>query len=99
MNIQKRIAMLLIVAIICLIYMGTNWTQSSQCGRYPQKSDILIDNVNWQVLQIPIGFVYILNAYMDKRLKSTSTLQLHSTSQQLSFSVNYGLKMARWILW
>jgi hypothetical protein len=72
MNVRRKVILLLIAVIVCTIYMGTSWTQSSQCGRYPQKSDILIDNVNWQVLQIPIGFVYILNAYMDARFNQNT---------------------------
>jgi hypothetical protein len=41
------------------------------CGRLPQKKDITIDNVIWQVLEIPKGFYKLMNAYMDARLNQT----------------------------
>lgn len=41
--------------------------ENSSCGRYPVATDITIDNLIWQVLQIESGFVKILNAYDDKR--------------------------------
>lgn len=37
------------------------------CGRLPQQEHITIDNVIWQVLEIPNGFYKLMNAYLDER--------------------------------
>jgi hypothetical protein len=37
------------------------------CGRFPQEENIFIDNVVWQVLETPFGFIHMLNAYLDAR--------------------------------
>ena len=42
------------------------------CGRFPEEKHIMIDNVVWQVLELPErGFVKILNAYLDQRQNQT----------------------------
>lgn len=38
-----------------------------RCSRYPELTDIFYDNIYWQVLKIPSGFVKIFNAYLDDR--------------------------------
>jgi hypothetical protein len=37
------------------------------CGRFPSAEYVTIDNLYWQVLQTPNGFVNIYNAYLDLR--------------------------------
>lgn len=41
------------------------------CGRYPQQEHIFTDNIIWQVLETPHGFIYLLNAYLDTRWNKT----------------------------
>jgi hypothetical protein len=43
----------------------------SSCGRLPREENILIDNVIWQVLETPFGFIHMLNAYLDARWNRT----------------------------
>jgi hypothetical protein len=43
----------------------------STCGRLPREENILIDNVVWQVLETPFGFIHMLNAYLDARWNRT----------------------------
>jgi hypothetical protein len=37
------------------------------CGRFPTDEHVTIDNLYWQVLQTPNGFVNLYNAYLDLR--------------------------------
>lgn len=69
-----------VILIICSFYFWLkskrrNWSavdrRSKTCGRYPQESDILFDNINWQVLDTPAGMIKLLNAYMDRRFNET----------------------------
>lgn len=41
------------------------------CGRFPKEEHITIDNLIWQILETPKGFVKILNAYLDERQNKT----------------------------
>lgn len=41
--------------------------QKEQCGKLPHEGNITIDNVIWQVLEIPKGFYKLMNAYLDER--------------------------------
>lgn len=44
---------------------------SSKCGRYPKDSEVPIDNMMWQILRNPSGFLYLMNAYLDLRWNKT----------------------------
>lgn len=56
-----------------------------QCGRYPDEQDILIDNVVWQVLEMPKGFVKLLNAYLDMR-RNKSIVRINANGIHLNMS-------------
>ena len=49
-------------------------TISNKCGRFPEEKDIFIDNIVWQVLDTPIGFIKLLNAYVDDRWNKTEVI-------------------------
>jgi hypothetical protein len=40
---------------------------AARCGRFPTVEHVTIDNLYWQVLQMPNGFISIYNAYLDLR--------------------------------
>jgi hypothetical protein len=42
-----------------------------QCGRFPQKQHITVDNIIWQHLKIAKGFYKLMNAYLDERENRT----------------------------
>lgn len=44
---------------------------TGSCGRYLKDEEIFIDNLIWQILEIPSGFVRLLNAYLDDRNNKT----------------------------
>lgn len=45
--------------------------KEKSCSRFPRDEHIFTDNVIWQVLETPLGFIYILNAYLDARWNRT----------------------------
>jgi Glycosyltransferase family 92 len=66
---------LILISLLIIFIFSRNFaienynsiSSSSKCGRYPTQSDVLIDNVRWQVFQNPAGFLYLMNAYLDLR--------------------------------
>lgn len=66
----------LTVVSIYFIYLLCNGDESfsqqtKNCGRFPEEKDIFVDNVMWQVLETPVGFFYLLNAFLDTRWNKT----------------------------
>lgn len=60
------------------------------CGKYPKEEDILIDNIVWQVLQMPQGFVKFLNAYLDLREKKPVVrINANGMFLNISFDIIY----------
>jgi hypothetical protein len=41
--------------------------EKEKCGQLPQKENIIVDNIIWQVFQIPKGIYKLMNAYLDTR--------------------------------
>lgn len=37
------------------------------CGRLPQKEDVIMDGITWQVFKIQKGLYKLMNAYLDMR--------------------------------
>lgn len=48
-----------------------NEISHKKCSRYPTVSDVFYDNIYWQVLEMPKGFVKLYNAYLDDRKNKT----------------------------
>lgn len=58
----------------------------SACGHFPKQSDILIDNVVWQLLEIPPNVsMKLLNAYLDTRTNQT-LVRINSMGSHLNIS-------------
>ena len=66
-----------LVMIILMIYSSLDYKKEEtphwvkKCGRFPHEKDIFIDNMIWQVMEHPKGFVKIYNAYLDRRFNKT----------------------------
>lgn len=54
------------------------------CGVYRRDEDIFTDNLIWQVLEIPRGFVRLLNAYLDGRNNKT-IVRINASGIRLDF--------------
>lgn len=86
-HLQRFFLILLTAIIVSLYFLHKNLQNQKQiyeksnlqqlnfeqktCGRFPEKKDISIDNVIWQILELKNGFVKILNAYLDTRQNKT----------------------------
>lgn len=78
MKIIQKYLICLIVVTLFVVYTFNKTVAnvnsislSSKCGRYPKESDILIDNVMWQILKNHKRVLYLMNAYLDLRWNKT----------------------------
>ena len=63
---------------------------SKSCGRFPVDSDIIYDNVLWQILEMPNGFMKLFNAYLDERgNKTVVRVNVHSHNLNITRDVIY----------
>jgi hypothetical protein len=69
---------LLIVVFITTVFLAVTFYQSQEikfsaskkiiCGKFPKKSDIILDNEIWQVFHTSQGTFKLLNAYLDTKI-------------------------------
>ena len=78
MKLYQKFLILLCVAGVTQFFLITisqteelTKPKNKVCSRYPEERDIFIDNLIWQVLETPKGFVQLLNAYLDTRWNQT----------------------------
>lgn len=68
---RRKLCLVISAVVVGLIYIRSNKSPATTCGKFPEKKNIFVDNIIWQVLQTSFGFVYILNAYIDTRFNKT----------------------------
>lgn len=92
---QKQFKRLIFISLcsIILYYLLINHSTESElqqdenCSRYPKESDILYDNIYWQVLEMPRGVVKIFNAYLDDRF-SEKIIRVNVLSYEMYISLD-----------
>lgn len=83
-GLRKLFLLLILNAVMIYIMLSTIFLVRPQaneaaifpktCGIYPQEEDIFIDNIVWQVFETPMGFIKLLNAYVDRRWNQTDII-------------------------
>lgn len=99
-NFQKLFSFLFIckVLVICMTffliqqstkpeYNSEESQKTTSCGRFPKEEHILDENVVWQVLEMPKGFVNLLNAYLDDRMNRT-IVRINASGIKLNITVD-----------
>lgn len=82
-----------IIFIICKEYFIvdtprlTNKLGDKTCGRFPKEEDILVESLVWQVLEMPSGFLYLFNAYLDDRLNK-KTVRINTSGVKINITVD-----------
>lgn len=82
-----------VYALVWLVFMNVNVDEPENhqkieekpltCGKFPEENDIFVDNLIWQVLETPRGFVKLLNAYLDTRFNMT-IVRVNANSYELN---------------
>jgi hypothetical protein len=73
-NYKHLLAIIFVCLLIYAVFESQRYEQidildesEAQCGRFVPFNEVPVDNEIWQLLELPNGFVKLLNAYLDTR--------------------------------